>query len=380
MLTFLLPLALAGAQPPAETVLAPDSEARWVPFDLTPGNQIRFEATIDGHPARAILDTGLSHSLVTPAFAEQAGLEPGDRQRAAAIGGGVELAWADAGTLAFGGLTRRGGRLGIPQATDQERFGADALIGSDVLGCCAIEIDYDARRFRVLRSGRLPFRGTAAPLAPAPHSGVPLSELRVAGKRLRPMIVDTGDGAWATLTRESWTAIGYRGPVTTTLGWGMGGAIVTDTAILPALALPGLPPFEAEVRVEDRDGFSAMAGAAGRIGNALLMRYHVLLDPRAGRMVLAPRMHPPVPTRSTSGLLLGFGGGALRVLHVMRGSPAAQGGWREGETICSVDGVPVAEAIDRPQLLDWSAESPGRTVRLTLCDGTRRTLTLRRFY
>jgi len=192
---------------------------------------------------------------------------------------------------------------------------------------------------------------------------------------LRPIIVDTGDGAWLTLTRAAWLAIDYKGPVTTTLGWGMGGGVVTDTAIVDTLVLPGLPAAESEVRVEGEDGFSARAGAAGRIGNSLLARYRVLLDPRAGRMVLRPLPAPPPVQRSTSGLLLGYSNGALEVLHVMRGSPAAEAGFREGERICAADGAPVGEG---PAW--WTAGAPGRDVRLTMCDGGTRSLTLRLFY
>ena len=59
-------LFLAAAIPIAEhaieTWLVSDSEARWVPFTLTGGNQIRFIATVDGRPVGAILDTGVDAS------------------------------------------------------------------------------------------------------------------------------------------------------------------------------------------------------------------------------------------------------------------------------------------------------------------------------
>ncbi len=373
----LLPLALAALAPVQQVtfVVAPDAEARWVAFELTPSNQIRFALTIGGRPAHAILDTGLSDTIVTRAFADAAGLKASGSEQALAIGGGVDVAWTRGATLAFGGLTRKGGRIGITDVPGQERFGADAFIGSDTLGCCALDIDYAARRFRILPTGRLPFAGTIAPLARSPGSGVPTSEVRVAGKRLRPIIVDTGDGSSLTLTRAAWLAVGYKGPVTTTLGWGMGGGVVTDTAVVKTLVLPGRPAAESEVRVEGEDGFSARAGAAGRVGNGLLARYRVLLDPRAGRMVLSPAAMAPPVQRSTSGLLLGYSNGALEVLHVMRGSPAAEAGFRDRDRICAADGAPVEKAP-----ASWTAGAPGRTVRLTMCDGSERSLTLRLFY
>lgn len=383
MLSFLLPLALAassvsapGEAPRDGITLAPDSEARWIAFDLTPSNQIRFEAVLNGRPVRAILDTGLTNTLATRDFATRVRLAIGRSQRALAIGGGVEVAWAPGGTLVMGGLTRRGGRIAVPDAPGQDRFGADLLIGSDVLSCCALDIDYTARRFRILPTGRMPFTGPTAPLALQRGSEVPVTEIRLGGARLRPMIVDTGDGAAITLSRAAWISANYRSAtLTTTLGWGIGGALVSEAAVIQGFALGGGTLSETEVRIEGEGGYSASAGAAGRIGTGLLLRYRVLLDPRAGRMVLQPALSPPPVLRSTSGLLLGTEGTHLRVLHVMRGSPAADADWREGDTICTADGAPVA---GRP--IEWSAGVAGRVVMLGMCDGTARTLTLRKFY
>jgi hypothetical protein len=375
----LLALLLALAPVQSVPTLAADAEARWVPFEITEGNHIRFDMDVDGRPARAILDSGVTDSFVTGSFARRIGLRTRRREKATAIGGQVDIGWAEAATLSLGALVRAGAPVAISDTPGLDRFGADLFIGADLIACCALEIDYDARRFRFLPSGRMPFAGAVLPLDRSAH-GLLRSQAMLGGQRLRPLIVDTGDGGGLTLARSLWAALRGRaeaGPSTSTIGWGMGGATVTETTIVRDLDMAGLRPAETELRVEAAAGFSARAGAAGRIGNALLMRFHLLLDPGAGRMVLAPgaRLDSPV-IRSTSGLLMAPGTGRLRIVHVMRGSPAEQGGWREGDAICASDGAPVAG--DR--LPDWSAGTPGRRVRLTLCDGSERVLELRRFY
>lgn len=386
VLLLFAPLALAAPTPAAlaqtSPTLLPDTEARWIRFDLTAGNQIRFAAEVDGKPARAVLDTGLSDTIVTASFAKTLALKSKHREQATAIGGSVTLDWASLRSLSFGGLQRRGGRIGIPDSGGEARFEADIFIGADVLGCCALDIDYDARRFRILKSGRMPFTGSTAPLSRARPSGIFLSEVTLNGRRMRPMILDTGDGSSVTLTRTAWGSAGPSGAiVTTTLGWGVGGALISDTAVVPGLAIAGVAPPETEVRIEDDKGYSAKVGAAGRIGNSLLMRFRVLLDPGAGRLVVSPGAGREAPApRSTSGLLLSAGPAELRVLHVMRGSPAAQSGWQDGEIICAVDGIAIAQLAERGDSIGWGADKPGRTLRLTLCDGRERSLTLRRFY
>ncbi|MDV3459323.1 aspartyl protease family protein [Sphingomonas sp. HF-S4] len=379
MLALLAPVVALTQVVPGAT-LAPDTEARWIDFQRTAYNQLRFPIELDGHAAWAILDTGLSDTIVTSSFAEKAGLTAARRQRAIAIGGGVEVGWAQAKSIRLGGLTRTSARVGIADPKGGIRFGADILVGADLLSCCALDIDYDAKRFRILQSGRMPFTGSTAMLRHR-ERGVYQSDVSVAGKVLRPIIVDTGDGGSLTLSRAAWLSTGYRGGrVTTTLGWGMGGPVVTDTLVIPSLALAGMAPHEAELRIEGEGGFSASVGAAGRLGSGLLERYRVLLDPRAGRMVLQPgkTIAAKVP-RSTSGLLIEFTGSALRVVHVMRGSPAAAGAWQAGDTICAADGIAVAEDV-RDGTVEWSVGPPGRTVMLKLCDGSERSLTLADFY
>ena len=86
------------------------------------------------------------------------------------------------------------------------------------------------------------------------------------------------------------------------------------------------------------------------------------------------------PLRSTSGLLLGTGQDRLHVLHVMRGSPAAAGGWRPGEEICGIDGTAISASYRTDPIAMWPAGAPGRVVKLRLCGGTTRALTLARFY
>ena len=390
MLRLALPLLLAAALPapgpapaPGRVSLAADTEARWVPFELTAGNQIRFRMTLDDRPVVAILDTGVSFSVIARSSAALGPARVAAGGSVSAIGGAVEVGWIPVRSMSVGGLTRTGGRLGVaalPAAATGDAQAVDLLIGSDLVGGQALEIDYTGRRFRLLRSGRLPFRGPAAPLRLSAERRVYESEVVLGGRRLSPMVVDTGDGAAVTVTREGWAGTTLAGVVTTTaLAHGLAGPVVSDLAIVPDLGIGDLQAREVEVRVEPPGGFSRSIGVAGRIGSGLLQRFRVLLDPAAGRMVLAAG--PSVPAqRSTSGLLVGVLPDRLRVLHVMRGSPAEMDGWRVGETICSIDGRPVPADYGTSPLAAWSIAPPGTAVTLGLCGGGARRLVTRRFY
>uniref|UniRef100_UPI000A67587C retropepsin-like aspartic protease n=2 Tax=Sphingomonadaceae TaxID=41297 RepID=UPI000A67587C len=230
MPAILLPLLLAAAAPPPAPsrtpvdTLAPDAEARWVPFDLTAGNQIRFAMTLDGRRVTAILDTGVSMSVLSRDHARASGLRVTEEGRADVIGGTLTVGRTPVTTLTLGGLTRRGGALLIADlpatATGGGHDGAaavDLLVGRDLTAGYALDIDYQARRFRLLKSGRMPFAAPSAPLSIAPDRQLYVTTAALAGRPLRPMVVDTGDGAAVTVAAPAWAAAGGTAGATTTI-------------------------------------------------------------------------------------------------------------------------------------------------------------------
>ncbi|MCG7349556.1 aspartyl protease family protein [Sphingomonas sp. ACRSK] len=386
----LLAAALAVSPVPAAQVprtavetLAKDSAERWVPFELTPANHIRFAMKIEGRPASALLDTGVTHSILDTGFARAARLKTEARGTAAAIGGDLPLGWAKVSRLSLGGLRsteRLMALLDLSQVQTGDGRPVDALIGADLLGPHALDIDFASRRFRLLPSGAAPFPGARAPLSRGPD-GLYVTQARLGRASLRPVMIDTGDGTSVSVTRAQWrTARLPQRPLTSTISYGLAGPVEAGLTVTDALRLGDAPAAAVELRIEGKD-FADRTGIPSRIGVGFLQRFRVLLDPSAGHLLLAPIEGIAAgPPRSTSGLLLGYANNRLSVLHVMRGSPAAKAGWRQGEQICQVDGAPIRETAPSPADLAWAADTPGRKLRLGLCDGTDRTLTLAKFY
>lgn len=367
----------------ASSRLEANPEAYWVPFVLTPGNQIRFAMRIGGADASAILDTGISVTVVSPDFARRAGLRGVPMRGVMAIGGKVAARWSAVSGVQLGGLSQKGGGVLIAALPGTATRGGqvDALAGHDLFGGYALDIDYEHRRFRLLPSGSLPFTGASAPLTIATRWRSYTTEIVVAGRRIAPIHVDTGDGTSLTLTRPIFAALPLAAPVTTTIDFGVGGGVVSELSLLPSVMIAGQVARDVPTRAEPPGGFAESIGMAGRMGSELLSRYRVLLDPRAGRMMLGPRATPaPPPLRSTSGMLFALDGARLKLIHVMRGGPAAKAGWQAGTLICTVDGAPIPPDYDDTPFGRWSVGAPGRVVTLGLCDGTERRLTLARFY
>lgn len=371
----------------AQGQLAADAEARWVPFTLTAANHLRFAMTIDGVAAQALLDTGLNHSAVSREFARRAKLTVDTQDAAAgvALGGAIRVDWAATKTVAFGAFSRSGGRVAVidlPKLLASASGDAEVLVGTDLIARHAIDIDFANRRFRLLPSGRMPFAGTRVPMSLQAGSGLYLTEATLGKHRVRPLLVDTGDGGSLSVARSQWRAAGLKGArVTSTIAFGAGGVVDAGMTVTDKVALGGVPTGPIELRIEGDGGFTKQVRVAGRVGTGLLLRYRVLLDPVAGQMVVTPNPSaPPPPLKSTSGLLLGYDRARLRVLHVMSGGPAAKAGWKADELICAVDGKPVSLTPDGGVDVRWGTDTPGRVVKLTLCDGAERSLTLANFY
>ncbi|MEP9401451.1 aspartyl protease family protein [Sphingomonas silueang] len=384
----LLALLLLAAAPAASAQprLAADAETRWVPFTLTAANHLRFRAEVDGVAAEALLDTGLNHSAVSRDFAKKAKLtlDAKGPAQGVALGGAVSVEWAPTRSIAFGALRRDGGKvavLDLPKLLAGATGNVDMLVGTDLIAAHALDIDFANRRFRLLPSGRMPFTATRVPLSVQPNSGLYLTQVTLNGRRIRPMLLDTGDGGAVSVAQAQWRAAKpvVKG-LTSTIAFGAGGVVDAGLAVTDAVTLGGLKTGPIEVRIEGDGGFTRQVGVAGRIGTGLLQRYRVLLDPRAGQMLLQAGETPPPPARSTSGLLLGYDRARLRVLHVMAGGPAAKAGWKADDLICAVDGKPVALTPEGGVDVRWGTDAPGRVVALTMCDGTERKLTLARFY
>ncbi|MFD1033904.1 aspartyl protease family protein [Sphingomonas hankookensis] len=384
---FFLALLLLAAPAAHAQTLSADAEARWVPFTLTSANHLRFAMTIDGVPAQALLDTGLNHSAVSREFARRAKLtiDPNGAASGVALGGAIRVNWAGTKSIAFGALSRSGGRVAVielPQLLASASGDAEVLVGTDLIGGHALDIDFANRRFRLLPSGRMPFAGTKVLMTLQNGSGLYLTEAMLGKHRVRPLLVDTGDGGSLSIARSQWRAAAIRGArVTSTIAFGAGGVVDAGLTVTDAVTLGGRATGPIELRIEGDGGFTKQVRVAGRVGTGLLLRYRVLLDPTAGQMVIAPNPDsPPPPLKSTSGLLLGYDRARLRVLHVMAGGPAAKAGWKANELICTVDGQPIALTSGGTIDVRWGTDTPGRVVKLALCDGAERSLTLANFY
>lgn len=360
-------------------------EAAWIAFTPSRGGTILFDMRLNGQPVRALLDTGADRSVVSASLARRLDLPFGPEEQWAASGGTATLATVagvslEAGAASASGLTIGAADLAAHNAVIGAPF--DLLLGMDLLRQWAVEIDYARTRFRLAPTGAVPSGATPFPLRFGDNRHFHWMEASLAGSAPMRLHLDTGfDGhlllAPASASRIDRSAL----PGTTTASQGFGGVVVNPLTVMPSLAIGGLAVAEIPLQVDGPSGFVARRRVDGFVGIALLRRFRTLIDFPAGRVFLQESGEPAPPLeRSTSGLQWIGRGDAFEVVHVMANSPAAAAGWRAGDRFCAVDGIPVVMAGDNPATAGWSRGAPGREIVLTMCDGTRRSLRLARFY
>ena len=159
-------------------------------------HRIVLPVQIDGHPVRAILDTGAETSLIMRSAAVRLGLAlrsvPGVRMTGA---GGETQAMSARVDLAFAGDTLRATNMLV---AGEHAMDVDMVLGDDVMSHYDLELDLPHRVVRVLHAehcadGEMPYWAhsySAAPLGRSFGAQIVLP-VRINGRALRA-VLDTG--------------------------------------------------------------------------------------------------------------------------------------------------------------------------------------------
>jgi hypothetical protein len=387
---FLLLLVIAAARP-AETAAIDLSGGKpaTIPFTLI-DNRIFVPVTINGRgPYQFIFDTG-GANILDPAVAKDLSLKLDPDGEAWGAGADRQQAWrtevarADLSGVAILDHEFRVVSLdAIRKAIGFRRL--DGLVGRELFERFVVDIDYAGQTltFAEPQSWRPP--GTLGkPHALGFYAGIPTLPAAVGGL-IGNFIVDTGDRSSLTLfgpfvDRHSLRAK-YPKKVQAITGWGVGGPIPADvTRSTFAFAGHTLECTVTRMPLLKTGGF-ASNDAAGSIGTGVLKRFRATFDYSRKHLYLTPGVnYAAADPADRSGLWLSLDEAGFKVMSVVAGSPAAEGGVRVDDIVTAVDGTPASQTflVDLRERL--KSATPGTKVRLRLGTGmgTRDvTLTLR---
>lgn len=327
-----------------------------VPFELV-NNHIYAAGSIDGKPARFLVDTG-GMNLLTPAAARKFGLEGEGKLAGRGVGDElVDVAFAHAKEVRLGGAVLDKPVfviMDLGQLPAVEGYDSDGLVGYEMFRRFGVTIDYARRELLLAEHAKfvqpegshvVPFDlGDRIPVVQGTLDGVPAR-----------ISIDTGSRVSLTLhspfVREHGLVAKYEAAPEAVVGWGVGGPSRGRPARFGTLELGELSidGIAGDLHVGDKGAF-ASPDLAGNIGGGVLKRFTVAFDYEARRMYLAPNAaHAKTDEFDRSGLWLIGEGEALHVADVAGDSAAARAGLREDDRITAIGG----EQVSDRGLPDW---------------------------
>lgn len=333
-----------------------DDGATRVPFELV-NNHIYAAGSIDGRPARFLVDTG-GMNLLTPAAARRFGLEGEGRLAGRGVGDElVDVAFAHAREVRLGGAVLDKPVfviMDLGKLAAVEGYESDGLVGYEMFRRFGVTIDYAKRELVLVEHAKFapPVDSHAVPFDLAERIPVVRGTLDGVTGRFS---VDTGSRVSLSLhspfVREHGLVARYRAAPEAVVGWGVGGPSRGRPARFGTLQLGELSieGVAGDLYTGDKGAF-ASPDLSGNIGGGLLKRFTVAFDYEAKRMYLAPNAaFAQADPFDRSGLWLIGEGDALQVADVAADSAAARAGLRVDDRITAIAG----EKVSARGLPEW---------------------------
>ena len=318
-----------------------------IPFDLV-NNHIYVNGSLDGKPARFLVDTG-GVNLLTPAAAQKFGVAGEGKLAARGVGDqAVDLSLAHAKEVRVGGAVLDKPVFYVIDLGDLpsvEGVESDGLVGYEMFRRFGVTIDYARREITLTEPAKFAPPAGATVLPFELDDRIPIVSGTLDGQPVR-LSVDTGSRSSLTMhspfVREHGLVEKYRAAPEAVVGWGVGGPSRARPARLGTLVLGGLriEGIAGDLYTGDKGSF-ANPDLAGNLGGAVFRRFTMAFDYANKRLYLAPNAEFGKPDPfDRSGLFLLGKDDALLVADVAPDSAAARAGLETNDRIVSVDGEP----------------------------------------
>jgi len=242
------------------------------------------ECTLDGTPARCLIDTGNSGLSISLELAERLGLQPIGAFEVSGLGTyATEV--VRAGPLLIGGLQ-------FPEANyavlnDIHRYGYDMVLGADILATSQVAIDYANHTVSFTPSGDAPTDHLTVPLAF--ENFIPVVPVKLDSVESL-LALDTGDESTINLAYDYYSQ--HNDLFTPTASTGVSGVGGDSVELMGRISDVQIGAFH--VLSQHIGTTRVLHGTAdGHLGAGFLRHFRVVLDYAKGRLWLDPRPGDP---------------------------------------------------------------------------------------
>ncbi|MHB1207212.1 MAG: retropepsin-like aspartic protease [Rhodospirillaceae bacterium] len=350
----------------------------WMAFDMPDLRHIILAGTINGRPARIMLDSGVGTFALTRTYAAGLGLSPAGYIHGAGGGAGQRT---DGLRVGFANLTfaTKGAAIfdiDAAQAAPGPLF--DALIGRDLFDALLVDIDFGERRIAFRRSdGARSLPGGAELRLVEGDFGLRSMPVSIAGSPPIPALIDLGaDRPFHLSPRYNGLAGLLEGRrVTTIASGGVGGIEIGRLVTLDRIAAAGVTFPDVPTEIPAHWAYQTEA----IVGFPVFRRFRMLADFPFNRMCLRPLQTAQPFRKDRCGIGARRVDGRLEIVHVAAGSPAERAGLKAGEVIVAVNGQALTPAYFAQHPRD-GARPAGTRFAFTLNDGSTRELVLKDYF
>ncbi len=175
----------------------PDTGSGWIEFDQK-SDIIVIPVVLNGHPTKAMIDTGVDQLVVSKAYADAHHLHLTPWAKPDSVGGPTQLYTTPSVTLDVGAIrTTKPGAVNVMDLSRLNAMGladVEVVIGLPILGIFEWQVDQDHHRFRLLSSGSIPIPD-GIPIRVGPNNSRLVTDVSINGQSISPTMIDTGSTA-----------------------------------------------------------------------------------------------------------------------------------------------------------------------------------------
>ena len=255
----------------------------WIPFQSI-DHAIFLQMTLNGQPVRALLDSGASQTAIDMKFARTHGIAAVGAFMTGGQGGTISTAYAPGLAVKIGDLRLNGlvaNLIDFDQPGTRMSPPLIAILGAEVFAEAAVDIDYASHRLRFVRpsSASKPDHSVTLPLGL--FEGSYEFPVAVEGQPPIPVLLDTGNEGTFQIFPAYWQPHNMlkSRPFKLSGNGGVGGPVSYRVAMIKEIELgrSHIPNVETVFEMPG-NGVNNETGILGNFGDALLERFHVVVN------------------------------------------------------------------------------------------------------
>jgi hypothetical protein len=351
-----------------------------IPFEFFRDQRIFVTGTINGHETPMMLDSGAAMSVIDKAYATKLGLPSGFKLQVRGASGSVPTEIVAGNNLSVGGLHLDKLSVFVMDLSDVSRaigHPTPVILGRDAFTAGLVTVDFPRRTISFADRSTLSVAG-ATRLALTDRGHGKAVSISVAGLPPVDADIDLGNGGTVLMSKDYWMhqpALAALPHARSQVG-GVGGMKPAREATVTGIDIGGYR-FD-RVPVTMNEDPQSLPPSGANIGTGMFNQFVVTIDfPGNALYLKGPGEVRDLP-RERAGVRTEFDGDHLNVVYVSPDGPGAAAGLKVGDKVVQIDGQKVgSDYFARP---DWARGPAGKTITLTLADGSSVKVTLADYY